>query len=502
MVKAMEERVPLRVRPHLLTYLLGEEYVSSRDKKFGGVWQEVDSQRTKLELLEVCHPTVPHAARCEIVLTEDDPSFLGSILHRTLARMIVVDRLLIKVRLHKDERDNTGFTMIFVHLFIQVPLHQFPGYVTRMVGELYDSVEAVVKGRVQGQGALATIVLCESLLSFLPSGSSKEQNYRLLKEYEIMPWGTLEQNRRIDLRPYASVRNGVLYVSRPSAEKVWIPLGSLPSSARATATQMLEFLKLLKEAPATRSASARAANIIVSQFKHDLLELHIVRHMSHFDGASVHGCIHNACRAEDYARRVFIPDDLPGSMSVKSFLKMAVELNLPDLQGEIAKELLKQTKLVPHATTHSGTITFSTSSITLLMSGNLSDTNISEDDAHRLVVAGTSLLTDHFPLSVKSKRKHIQRRRPRLARCIRRVASIVWRRCGERSCRHMVGIAIVVAIILATRDGIIGPRTNITSLSRAINMNRYVKKAEIEDVVRHCDEASDEEESEESEESE
>ena len=57
-----------------------------------------------------------------------------------------------------------------------------------------------------------------------------------------MPLGTLEQNRWIDLRPYASVRHGVLYVSHPSAEKVWIPLGSLPSmtSARATATQMLE----------------------------------------------------------------------------------------------------------------------------------------------------------------------------------------------------------------------------------------------------------------------
>ena len=79
MVKAMEERVPLHVRrPHLLTYLLGEGYVSSRDK-FGKIWQEVDSQRTKLELLEVCHPTVPHAARCEFVLTDDDPSFLGSI---------------------------------------------------------------------------------------------------------------------------------------------------------------------------------------------------------------------------------------------------------------------------------------------------------------------------------------------------------------------------------------------------------------------------------------
>lgn len=169
-------------------------------------------------------------------------------------------------------------------IFIQVPLDQFPGYITRLVGELYDSVEAVVKGRLQGQGALATLVLCESLLSFLPTGSSKDQPHRLLKEYDIIPLGTLKQNRRIDLRLYASVRNGVLYVSRPLAEKIWIPFRSLPSSARATASQMLKFLKLLREAPATRSASARVAHIIVSQFKHDLLELHIVRHMSHFDG--------------------------------------------------------------------------------------------------------------------------------------------------------------------------------------------------------------------------
>ena len=101
MVKAMEERVPLHVRPRLLTYLIGEGYVSSR-VKFGEVWQEVDSQQAKLELLEVCHPIVPYAARVEIVLTEDNPSFLGPILHRTLARTIVVDRLLIQVCLHKD----------------------------------------------------------------------------------------------------------------------------------------------------------------------------------------------------------------------------------------------------------------------------------------------------------------------------------------------------------------------------------------------------------------
>ena len=212
------------------------------------------------------------------------------------------------------KRDNIGFmTIMFIHIFIQVPLNQFPGYVTKLVGELYDSVEAVVKVRLQGQGALATLVLCESLLSFLPTGSSRENNYRLLKEYEVMPLGTLEQNRRIDLRPYASLRHGVLYVSRPSVEKVWIPLRSLLSSARAMAAQMLDFLKLLREAPATRSASARAARIIVTQFKHDLLELNIVRRMSHFDGPRIDGCIHNACRI----RPTRIPPRRPARIDVR-----------------------------------------------------------------------------------------------------------------------------------------------------------------------------------------
>ena len=98
MVKAMEQRVPLQVRPHLLTYLLGEGYVSSKDK-FQWVWREVDSNRTKHELMEACHPTIPFDARLEMVVTEDDAAFLASINHRRLARTMVLDRLLIRVSL-------------------------------------------------------------------------------------------------------------------------------------------------------------------------------------------------------------------------------------------------------------------------------------------------------------------------------------------------------------------------------------------------------------------
>ena len=51
----------------------------------------------------------------------------------------------------------------------------------------------------------------------------------------------------------------------------------------------------------------------------------------------------------------------------------------------------------------------------------------------------------------------------------------------------------IMAIVVADREGINGPRTAITSISRAINTNRYISKTQIEDVVRHCDKASDEE---------
>lgn len=97
-VKAMESRVPLQGRPHLLTYLLGEGYVST-SRRFREVWQEVDTQRTKLELLEACQPDVPFDARFELVLTEDDPSFLASIRHRALVRSLVLDGLLVQVSL-------------------------------------------------------------------------------------------------------------------------------------------------------------------------------------------------------------------------------------------------------------------------------------------------------------------------------------------------------------------------------------------------------------------
>lgn len=95
-VKAMEKGVPLSNRPYLLTYLLGEAYVSS-NSNFKRVWDEVSTNRTFYEFLEVVYPAVPLDARMELVFTEEDTSFLASFGHRRLTRSILKDGLLIKV---------------------------------------------------------------------------------------------------------------------------------------------------------------------------------------------------------------------------------------------------------------------------------------------------------------------------------------------------------------------------------------------------------------------
>ena len=92
--------------PNLLTYVLGEAYVSTH-AEFKRVWDEVLTYRTYFELLEVVHPSVPLNARLEVVVTAADTS-LSSFGHRRLTQTILRDGLLIKVRLrslyhgHKD----------------------------------------------------------------------------------------------------------------------------------------------------------------------------------------------------------------------------------------------------------------------------------------------------------------------------------------------------------------------------------------------------------------
>lgn len=162
-------------------------------------------------------------------------------------------------------------------------------------------------------------MLCESLINFLVTGSPQYQAYRVLKAYDVLPLSALARTRRVDLRSFATIHHGFLYVTRPVLEKIWVPMGSLTASARATASAMLSFLESLKAGRNSLMATTRAADIIVNQFKHDLIEMGVVKSAKHFQTAEKDDCIRDAMTADEYVSRVFVPQNLPSEMSTRHF---------------------------------------------------------------------------------------------------------------------------------------------------------------------------------------
>ena len=209
--------MPLLARPNLLTYLLGEVYVSE-SARFRAVWDEVNTQHTLHEILEVISPTVALEARLGVVVTDANTSFLGTFMHRRLSRAVVREGLLVKV---------STVTLLFLPrgyvIVLQVPAGDFGGYVSAVVKELYGPLEAAVKSTLTGPGTLGTVVLCESLLSFLPSGSPLDQPTHVFRTYDILPLGKLQMSRRVDLGRFGTIKSGVLYIRRPVLQRIWIP---------------------------------------------------------------------------------------------------------------------------------------------------------------------------------------------------------------------------------------------------------------------------------------
>jgi hypothetical protein len=96
--KATSGQVPFSQRPHTLTYVLGQEYVS-RKKSFQPVWEDVSTRKTLNELLENVHPGVLFEARMEIVLSSEDLNILSEVDYELMAQLIVEAELLVKVRI-------------------------------------------------------------------------------------------------------------------------------------------------------------------------------------------------------------------------------------------------------------------------------------------------------------------------------------------------------------------------------------------------------------------
>ena len=86
------------------------------------------------------------------------------------------------------------------------------------------------------------LMLCDMLITYIPTGAEIYQLGKLLKAYSVLPVkSVMSDHNRLDLWHHATTRAGVLYITRPVLERLWVPLGSLPPSSRVTAKTLLDF---------------------------------------------------------------------------------------------------------------------------------------------------------------------------------------------------------------------------------------------------------------------
>ena len=138
-------------------------------------------------------------------------------------------------------------------------------YSLAVVYELFDPLEFTYN-TLRGTEALATILLCETLLSLLPSMSVRDMPYRLLKEYQIAPLGqgVIAEHKRIFLSSCAVVdEHGLLRVPRPMFHRVFLPLVQVPAHARRQVVRMMEFLAMICVS-SSKEVAEKAADVLFS----------------------------------------------------------------------------------------------------------------------------------------------------------------------------------------------------------------------------------------------
>jgi hypothetical protein len=185
--------------------------------------------------------------------------------------------------------------------------------------------------------------------------------------------------------------------------------------------------------------------------------------------------------AEEYVKRVFVPNELPSEMSTCSFLRITMDLLDPEkLKSKITDVLLRKTWLVPRSIKHAGTVTFLSSAVT---QGDLS-LGATAGDAERIVKACTPLLFDYFSLT----KREVIKIRPRLLQCVR--DAIVHASAQTRTSRHLLAVACVVAVVLAEEEGITRRTVSYTRIYKSTNLYRYVSLSNLRDIVHVPEEQS------------
>ena len=155
---------------------------------------------------------------------------------------------------------------------MQIPYRDVPRYSLAVVHELFDPLKSSYDDVFLGTESLATILLCETLLSLLPSMSVRDMPYRLLKAYEIAPLGqgVISQHNRIVLFQCAVVERDLLHVPHPLFHRVFLPLVEVPAHARNQVVGMMEFLDAVRVCSG-KELAVKAATVLVQQWLDELV---------------------------------------------------------------------------------------------------------------------------------------------------------------------------------------------------------------------------------------
>ena len=102
---------------------------------------------------------------------------------------------------------------------------------------------------------------------------------------------------------------------------------------------MLVFLEKMKSGNFRPLVTACATEIVVTQFRNDLLELCIVRDLEQFKAVKDDGYISDAITAEEYVARVFDPDVLPTEISTKSYTSCIMKVKLTPSSSQFKLKL-------------------------------------------------------------------------------------------------------------------------------------------------------------------
>ena len=178
---------------------------------------------------------------------------------------------------------------------------------------------------------MGTVLLCETLLSLLPSMSTKDMPYHLLREYNITPIdsGVMAGERHLSLSRFAHVVGGVLHVVSPAIHRVFAPLHHLPAEGRRQVVRMLSLLEEIKRGDGD-SLADKCDTILVKGFAAELLSSNLVPRravlMSASQLVSNGCCIHSIVSADVFVRKTFDFTALPTTSRLRDFLKTALDL--------------------------------------------------------------------------------------------------------------------------------------------------------------------------------